>query len=138
LGIAPAFYALLCRTPASFTLPATVNNPPNHCSAGERRRGQGPPFAEGTQLKSTTRKPPPALEPTALPTLWVNEIVTIDFGENVAIVTFGETVLVEGLAHERRIRARLAMSPAVLMSLAKRIERLSEQAEAMKQVKGSA
>ena len=80
----------------------------------------------------------PLIDPVDLPTMWITEVVSIDLVDEVAIVTFAETVRSEADRRERRVRARMVMSNKVLLNLAKRIERLTEQAQALQQAAGNA
>ena len=83
-------------------------------------------------------KRPSLVDSVDLPTIWITEVVSIDLRDEVTIVTFAETVRSEGDRRERRVRARIAMSNKVLLNLAKRIDRLTEQAQALQQAAGNA
>ncbi|HEY8616151.1 hypothetical protein [Phenylobacterium sp.] len=85
-------------------------------------------------------KPPqtPVTDPRHVPVTWASELISIVVEGDATILTFGETVTVDGPTPQRRVVARIAIATRLLPQLAGRLANLQKRAEVLKPAEGSA
>lgn len=77
-------------------------------------------------------------DPRAVPVVWASELLSIAVEGEVTILTFAETVTVDGPAPQRRVCARVAIATRLLPQIAGRMTQVRARSQALSAPAGNA